>query len=74
MERLSTPHFAIPWMRGSNEHPESKMGSRCSLLGDLREKSFKIVHWSKGFFAQPAKTGTATWEQLLTMFSPLNEL
>ena len=27
-------------------------------LGDLREKSFKIALWPKGFFVQPAKTGT----------------
>ena len=43
------------------------------VLGDLREKSFKI-EWPKGFFVQPAKTGTVTWEQLVAMFSPLHEL
>ena len=42
-------------------------------LGDLREKSFKIVLWPKGFFLQPAKTGTVTWEQLVAMFFPLNK-
>ena len=35
------------------------------LLGDLREKSFKIAYWPKGFFVQPAKTGAVTWEQLV---------
>ena len=34
---------------------------KVSVLGDLREKSFKMA----GFFVQPAKTGTVTWEQLL---------
>ena len=43
-------------------------------LGDLSEKSFKIAWWPKGFFVQPAKTGTVTWEQLVAMFFPLNEL
>ena len=37
-------------------------------------KSFKITYWPKGFFVQPAKTGTATLEQLEAMFFfPLNE-
>ena len=39
-----------------------------SGLGDLREKV------SKGFFVQPANTGTVTWEQLVAMPFPLNEL
>ena len=39
-----------------------------SNLGNLREKSFKITQWPKGFFVQPAKTGTVTWEQLVAMF------
>ena len=38
------------------------------FLGDLRGKSFKIAQWPKGFFAQQAKTGTVTWEQLVAMF------
>ena len=38
-----------------------------------REK-FQDSVVAKGFFAQPAKTGTSTWEQLAAMFSPLNEL
>ena len=42
--------------------------------GDLREKSFKIASWPKGFFVQPAKTETVTWEQLVAMIFPLNEL
>ena len=29
---------------------------------------------AKGFFVRPAKTGNVTWEQLIAMFSPLNEL
>ena len=29
---------------------------------------------AKGFFVQPAKTGTVSWEQLVAMFFPLNEL
>ena len=29
---------------------------------------------AKGFFVQPAKTETVTWEQLVAMFFPLNEL
>ena len=45
-----------------------------SCFDDLREESFKIALWSKGFFVQPAKTGTVTWEQLVAMFFPLNEL
>ena len=43
-------------------------------LDHLREKSFKIAQWPKGFFVQPAKTGTVTWEQLVAMFFSLNEL
>ena len=46
----------------------------CHLLGDLREKSFKIALWPKGSFVQPAKTGTVTWELLVVMFFPLNEV
>ena len=38
------------------------------FLGDLRQKSFKIAQWPKGFFLQPAKTGTVTLEQLVAMF------
>ena len=46
-----------------------------NALGDLREKSFNIAYWPKGFFVQPGKTGTVTWEQLVAMYSfPLNEL
>ena len=44
------------------------------ILGDLRGKTFKIARWPKGFFVQPAKTGTVTWEQLVAMLFPLNEL
>ena len=44
------------------------------MLGDLREKSFKIAYWPKRFFVQPAKTRTVTWEQLVAIFCPLNEL
>ena len=29
---------------------------------------------AKGFFVQSAKPGTVTWEQLVAMFFPLNEL
>ena len=43
-------------------------------LCDLREKSFKLAWWPKGFFVQPAKTGTVTWEQLVVMFFPLTQL
>ena len=43
-------------------------------LGDLKEESFKIGQWPKGFFVQPAKTGTVTLEQLVAMFFPLNEI
>ena len=50
------------------------MSGKSYGLGDLREKSFKIVQWPKGFFVQPAKTGTAIWEQLVAMVFPLNEL
>ena len=38
------------------------------VLGDLRDKNFKIVSWPKSFFVQPAKTGTVTLEQLVAMF------
>ena len=44
------------------------------LLNDMREEGFKIAWWPKGFFIEPAKTGTVTWEQLVAMFFPLNEL
>ena len=50
------------------------VGGNSYLLGDLREKSFKTAQWPMGFFAQPAKTGTVTWEQLVSMLFPLNEL
>ena len=50
------------------------MASIQVLLGDLREKSFKIVQWPNGFFVQPAKTGTVTWEQLVTTYFLLHEL
>ena len=33
-----------------------------------------MFQWPKGFFVQPAKTGMVTWEQLVTMFFPLNVL
>ena len=52
----------------------SKYRSVPQVLGDPRENRFKIVQWAKGFFAQPAKTGTVTWEQLVAMFFSLNEL
>ena len=41
--------------------------SACPLsivLGDLREKSFKIAWWPKGFFVQPAEAEPVTREQL----------
>ena len=38
-------------------------------IGYLMRGSVKM-----GFFVQPAKTGTVTWEQLVAMFCPLNEL
>ena len=28
---------------------------------------------AKGFFVQPAKKGTVTWKQLVTMLFPLND-
>ena len=42
--------------------------TRLTLLDDLREKCFRIPWWSKGFFIEPAKTGTVAWEQLVAMF------
>ena len=56
-----------------NESPEKQKGC-LSPLGDLREKSFKIAWWPKGFSVQPAKIGTVTGEQLVAMFFPLNKL
>ena len=44
-----------------------------TLRGDLRKK-FQNSVVAKGFFVQPPKTGTVTWEQLVPMFFPLNEL
>ena len=38
------------------------------FLSDMRGKSFKIACWPKGFFSEPAKTVTVTWEQLVAMF------
>ena len=43
-------------------------------LGNLRGKSFKMAQWPEGFFVQPARTVTATWEQFVAMIFPLNEL
>ena len=44
------------------------------FLGDLRGKKFQDSLVAKGFLVQPTKTGTVTWEQLVAMFFPLNEL
>ena len=44
------------------------------ILGDLREKIFKIAWWLKCFFVKPSKARTVTLEQLVAMFSPLNLL
>ena len=79
-------HFKIPAKPGMNKHlllldvrfislvvallfDDSQV-----LLGDLREKNFKIAQWPKGFFVQPAKTGAVALEQLVAMLFPLNEL
>ena len=42
------------------------------LLGDLKKK-FQNSVVAKGFFVQPAKTGTVTWEQLFAIFFTLND-
>ena len=43
-----------------------------TFLGDLKEKVQDSVV-AKGF-VQPAKTRIVTWEKLVAMFFPLNEL
>ena len=45
-----------------------------SLLGDLREKVSRQRSGQKVSFFNQLKTGTVTWEQLVTVFFPLNEL
>ena len=42
--------------------------------GYLSEKKSQDSVVANGFFLQSAKTGTVTWEQLVAMFFPLNEL
>ena len=62
------PSFPIKTLKnmtpGKDGKPQSVQSS----------SQFKSSWWPKGFFVPPAKTGTVTWEQLVAMFFPLNEL
>ena len=70
--RYSSPVFPCSLCEQRNFNCGVSMSP--SKFGDLREKNFNIAQWSKGFFVQPAKTGTVTWEQLAAVFFLLNEL
>ena len=51
---------------------ESLLNKKCYLV--IWGEKFQDSVVAKGFFVQPAKTGTVTWEQLVVMFSPLTLL
>ena len=44
------------------------------LLGDLEEKFFKIAQWPKRFFLKPTKTITVPTQEVVAVFSPVNQL